>query len=375
MYWNKLAVKGMIKGTLTISCFWTQHIDQRLRMIGESSGSNLNKYRQYYNVESPIKIRPHKYKFVDEETLFASFRKQHPLRKDGLKILILGELSYNPERIYAFEEAGHKLYGLWMEKPPLPLNYVEKLPFGHVDDISVKDKNWTRKIKEIAPDIIYGVSNISGVLSAFKYLSKIRECLPHIPFVWHFKEGPFAAINSGVWQNLIYLYNEADGHIFLNELTKQWIGQFIIAAKSSYILDMDMPKMDYFTDNFTPKLSEKDREIHTFVAGRFIGIAEEDIRLLAKNNVHIHVYSESFHVYQHPTYHFYQTIAPKHFHLHPHCSNDQWVEEFSRYDAGWLHLFDSKNEGELQKMNWDDLNLPCRLGTYAAAGVPMISKK
>ena len=51
-----------------------------------------------------------------------------------------------------------------------------------------------------------------------------------------------------------------------------------------------------------------------------------------------------------------------------------WVTEFSRYDACWLHFFKSENRGELQRANWDDLNYPARISTLAAAGLPMIQR-
>jgi len=50
------------------------------------------------------------------------------------------------------------------------------------------------------------------------------------------------------------------------------------------------------------------------------------------------------------------------------------VDEFSRYDAGWLHVFESDNGGELRRANWGDLNYPARLATLAAAGLPMIQR-
>ena len=65
---------------------------------------------------------------------------------------------------------------------------------------------------------------------------------------------------------------------------------------------------------------------------------------------------------------------PGYLHLHPNVDQSRWTEEFSQYDAGWLHLFDSGNEGEIRKANWDDLNYPARLSTLAAAGLPMLQK-
>ena len=67
-------------------------------------------------------------------------------------------------------------------------------------------------------------------------------------------------------------------------------------------------------------------------------------------------------------------MAPGYLHLHPNIDQSRWTEEFSQYDAGWLHLFDSSNGGEIRRANWDDLNYPARLSTLAAAGLPMLQK-
>jgi hypothetical protein len=50
------------------------------------------------------------------------------------------------------------------------------------------------------------------------------------------------------------------------------------------------------------------------------------------------------------------------------------VSEFSRYDAGWLHFFESENGGELRRANWDDLNYPARLTALVAAGLPVLQR-
>lgn len=43
-----------------------------------------------------------------------------------------------------------------------------------------------------------------------------------------------------------------------------------------------------------------------------------------------------------------------------------------RYDAAWLHVFRSRNGGDLRRATWDDLNAPARLATYAASGLPLL---
>jgi hypothetical protein len=85
-------------------------------------------------------------KFIDEEKIYAPFRKKIPLAKDGLKILLVGELAYYPERIYALEEQGHRLFGLWTKDPEFSFATVGKLPFGNVEDVPYE--TWKKSIKK-----------------------------------------------------------------------------------------------------------------------------------------------------------------------------------------------------------------------------------
>lgn len=68
------------------------------------------------------------------------------------------------------------------------------------------------------------------------------------------------------------------------------------------------------------------------------------------------------------------TRSPRHLHLHAHVDQRRWTREFSRYDAGWLHFFASGNDGDIARADWDDLNIPARAATLAAAGLPMIQR-
>jgi hypothetical protein len=65
-------------------------------------------------------------------------------------------------------------------------------------------------------------------------------------------------------------------------------------------------------------------------------------------------------------------MAPCYLHTHANVSQENWVREFSQYDAGWLHFFTSRNAGELMRADWDDPNYPARIATLAAAGLPML---
>lgn len=369
MYWRKLTGHGVFGMTGKISCYWTSHPRQRHKITGEKYGGGLNQYRSAYHVQTPVKMKVSKEKFIDEESLYRNFRQEMPDDRNTLKIVLVGELAYNPERIYALEQAGHKLYGLWMQKPSFCFSTVGPLPFGHVKDIDVE--HWKEEIEQIQPDIIYGLLNFGAVPLAYEVL----RAFPKIPFAWHFKEGPSVSLRMGDWEKLIYLYTYATVRIFLNKTVQQWFELFIPSGGLSFIMDGDLPKVDYFKDCFSSKLSDLDNAIHTVVAGRMIGIADKELQTLAENNVHIHLYTENYHISRQTQLMHYKRIAPNHFHTHPHCAAPDWTKEFSQYDAGWLHCTESYNNGNLLKASWDDLNIPARISTYATAGLPLITRK
>ena len=130
--------------------------------------------------------------YVDENAIYARFRNRPatPLAPDGLKILLVGELAFNPDRVLALEERGHQLYGLWTENPWW-FNTVGPLPFGHVQDLP--RSNWRGAVKELKPDVIYALLNWQAVPFAHEVL---RADLG-IPFIWHFKEGPWLCLEHG----------------------------------------------------------------------------------------------------------------------------------------------------------------------------------
>lgn len=368
MFWRKLTDKGTFAASGQYSCMWEQHPLQRHKIIDEKMGGSYNFYRQYYKVHQPLKVKVSDTKFVDEEKLYATFRKKCPEAPDGLKILLVGELAYNPERIYVLEEMGHKLYGLWMQRPNFAFCMVGPIPFGHIEEIPYEKR--LEAIRELKPDIIYAQLNAGAIPIAHE----IMKSHPDIPFVWHFKEGPSYARALGRWEQLIELYTCADGKIYINEETKKWYSQFIPEQGETMILDGDLPPKYWFEGECSPLLSATDGAVHTVTTGRVIGVSPGDIGILARENIHFHLYIESYadfwNSFIKPSLH----LAPNHFHLHTHCPQADWRREFSQYDAGWLHCFNSVNNGELIRTGWDDLNLPARISTLAVAGIPMIQR-
>jgi len=368
MFWDNLLKHQKIVYSGKITCEWVEHPEQHHKIVDEAHGGGIYLYKQYYKVKEPIRFHSTTGNLIDEVQELKSFRKQYLVNNSKqLKILIVGELAYNPERIIALEECGHKLYGLWITNPSY-YNTVGPLAFGNIDDVSLDNLvEWAENTK---PDIIYALLNHQAVQLA-NYVLRLGL---NIPFVWHFKESPFVCRQNGIWKELIELYTNADGRIYTNEETKVWFSQFINESKNTLLLDGDLPKRNWFEGETSKQLSDTDGEIHTVVTGRPYGFTEDIIKDLAKHKIHLHFYGDIHHAYWQDFIYSNEKFAQGYFHLHPNCSPHSWVSEFSKYDAGWLHIFDSQNENEYMKAVWPDLNYPARLSTLAAAGVPMILK-
>ena len=103
-----------------------------------------------------------------------------------------------------------------------------------------------------------------------------------------------------------------------------------------------------------------------------IGISGSQLAWLAKHDIHVHLYTENYFDDRERENISRYRIAPHHFHVHPHVASDRWTEELSKYDAGWLHCAKSYNNGNMLHTTWDDFNIPARVCTYAAAGLPVI---
>ena len=370
MLWSRLRARGTVSGTGLVTCEWVDHPTQRHKLLREPIGG-INPYRLYCDVREPMRFHSTKGNRIDEVTRFKRFRERPdtPMAPDGLTILLVGELAYNAERVLALEERGHRLYGLWMPNPHW-YNTVGPLPFGHVTDLD--PGNWQEEIRRIQPDVIYALLNWQAV----PFVRAVMAQNPGVPFVWHFKEGPFICLEHGTWDDLVDLCAGADGFIASSPEMLAWFDT-VLAGQSctmpTMALDGDLPKRDWF-DVERPARPGHDGEIHTVVPGRPIGLHPESVAELAAHNIHLHFYGDFTQGQWRAWIERTLGLAPRHLHLHPTIDQDGWVREFGQYDAGWLHGFQSRNGGDLRRADWDDLNYPARMASLAVAGLPMIQR-
>ena len=372
LFWGRQRSRGAFVGTGRVSCEWTSHPAQRHKLMQEPVGG-INPFRQHYGVDEPLRFHTTMGNAIDEVAQYRAMRERAPTppAAHGLRILLAGELAYNADRVLALEEQGHTLHGLWMRSPywyntvgPLPFGHVRELPFDH----------WREAVGQLRPDVIHAQLNWQAV----PFCHELMFAKPGVPFVWHFKEGPFICLEKGTWPQLMELFEYADGCIFSSPEMRDWIDTVLPGLSSStpcHVLDGDLPKASWFGDVRTPLLSGSgEGDIHTVVPGRPIGLHPHTVGELAAQGIHLHFYGDFTHGQWRQWIDDARRLAPRHLHLHANVEQARWVEEFSRYDAGWLHAFASTNQGELRRANWDDLNYPARMATLAAAGLPMIQR-
>ena len=371
MLWDRLAERGGTAQTGRVTCEWSWHPRQRHKVLREPWGG-LNPYRSRYRVQEPLRLQSTVGSLHDEVEHYRRYRERPatPRSDDGLRILLVGELAHNPERILALAERGHELHGLWTPDP-VWFNTVGPLPFGHVAEVPRDD--WRSAVRELQPDVVYGLLNWQAVPFAHEVLTAGLG----VPFVWHLKEGPFFSREQGHWPQLVDLHTRSDGQVYSSAELRDWFHAVVpeTALGTSWVLDGDLPKAESFAGaERLPLLSDTTGDVHTVVPGRPLGPPPAFVADLARRGVHLHLYGEKVAAQMRDWVDEVRRLAPGHLHLHPQVAADRWVPEFSQYDAGWLHDVRSGNGGDVRAATWDDLNLPARMATLAAAGVPMLQR-
>ncbi len=385
LLWRRLDAAGASADTGHVTCTWTRHPGQRSRSIRAAFDGGLNVFRARYRVAQPLRFSSTDGADVDEGARYARFRdRAYEPAADGLRVLVVGELAFNPERVLALTERGHALTGLWTATG-LGDSTVGPLPFGHVADVGTVDPaaladpaaDWRRAVRDLAPDVVWAQLNWRAVPLAHA----VRTAFPDLPMVFTFKEAPQRSIVRGEWPLLADLVTSADASLFCSAEERDWFALALAGRVDPArlgVLDGDLPLREWHDAPLSPKLSDADGEPHAVVVGRPSGLDLGWVLDLARRGVHTHLYGQV----RAPgatgswTGWLDEALAraPGHVHLHPPIGPEQWVPELSRYDAGWLHRFDSANGGDLRLAAWDDLNSPARLPVCLAAGLPLLQQ-
>jgi glycosyltransferase involved in cell wall biosynthesis len=368
LYWSGLRARGTFVGTGRCTCEWVDHPQQWHKVIREPLGG-INPYRSRYRVTHPLRFASTVGNPIDEVETYRRFRERPdtPMAPDGLTVLLAGELAFNPERVLAIEERGHRLFGLWTESP-IYFSAVGPQPFGHITDLP-RD-GWIEAARDLQPDVVYALLNWEAVPFAHQVLEAVEA-----PVVWHFKESPFECIANGTWPQLFDLVTKSAAQVYSSAEMRDWfhaVDPRIVREGVPMVLDGDLPKADWFANERSTLLSDADGEIHTVVPGGPIGITPALVAALASASVHLHFYGDFHRAQWSGWVEACSAVAPRTLHLHPQVGHAAWVTELSQYDAGWLHQVHSINGGDMRRARWEDMNVAARFATYAVSGLPMI---
>jgi len=317
-----------------------------------------------------------------------------------LNLLLVGALSWNPERIRSLHERGHRLWGLWSRSMAWDQGPYPCLD-GCVTPVALAEAAATIRAQSI--DAVYSLFQVyrpqlwgppapgieHDVWTLLRTLLAERE------------RGAFDAPIVRHWGFDVHglaldVVRAMDGHVFCNrEKARYWTaparegGYGIDAfdeAPATACLDGDRPKLEFMNDDFAGRLSEHTGEIHTVCVGRPFGI---DYLACARRGIHVHLYGNA-----HDD--VWRTIARdltlanaereaslvmRYVHVHRPLqptggtwdevrrAKSAWVREFSRYDAGWSYLG--------RPLPWEPLDdraaIPSKVSTYALAGLPVIA--
>lgn len=318
-----------------------------------------------------------------------------------MRILLVGSLSWNPERVLSLVERGHELWGVWTRSMAWDQGPYPVLG-GDVRTIAAADA--PRVIREEGIDVVYSLFQVYDrrIWAPARDGVEAGDAWTVLRFLLAERaRGAFAAPIVRHWGFDVHnvdleVAQALDGHLICNE-EKHVFWRTPVAQGGAGIdvlggcevltyLDGDRPKLEFATDRFSPRLSDGDGEPHTVCLGRPFGI---DYVAAARAGIHVHVYGNSF---DEAWRMIVRDLSPRvarrerallRRYLHVHRSlqtvgasradiwaaKTRWVEEFSRYDAGWSYLG--------RPLPWPDLDdrgaIPNRLSTYVLCGLPIVS--
>ena len=319
-----------------------------------------------------------------------------------MRLLLVGALSWHPERLRSLYERGHRLWGLWSRSMAW-----DQGPYAATADcispVALADA--ATAIRDLRIDCVYSLFQV------------------YHPRLWG---PPAAGIDHDVWTLLRTLLVERergtfdvpivrhwgfdvqhidpvvtralDGHIFCNrEKHAYWTaavaqgGCGVEAFAHNGVvefLDSDRPKLEFMNDDFSEPPPRHSDEVHTVCIGRPFGI---DYLAAARRGIHVHTYGNNVDdVYRMISRDLSLSSACREgallrrfLHVHPSLQANgtsweeirrakaRWVREFSRYDAGWSYV-----GGPLP---WEPLDdraaIPNRIATYVLAGLPVITDR
>ena len=290
----------------------------------------------------------------------------------GLRVLLVGELAFNPERVLALEERGHRLLGLWTDDG-LGAHTVGPLPFGHVRDVPSAGgasaprrrrrlrrcstggpcRSRSRVLRERPrPAVRLALQGGAAGLRAPRQLAAARRALTRAPT--RCCSRPRRSAPGSSWRCPAGSTRRAPA---CWTATCRWPSGSPASGRRG------CPSR---TAPCTPR-SSAGRSASTPTCSCGSAGPASTCTCTARCATTARPPGGP------PRSRAAQAQVDT-VHVHPKVEQPDWVRVLSRYDAGWLHRFRADNGGDLRRAVWDDLNAPARIPTYASAGLPMLQQ-
>jgi hypothetical protein len=289
-----------------------------------------------------------------------------------MRLLMLGALGPYPERVHTFLERQHQLWYVSTLPSPEPLNGVTTYEW---QALAANAEQATERLVELIHthriDAVYSLLNVWDGSNAVTTLLLQRGC--PVPVIRHYKEHyvrPYPEEQICIEQST--------GVIFINPESQAYFAGVYQLPQRTACLDADLLPQQYLAGMLQPKLSAQDGQPHLLIAGT---VTDDEGRYdyrsliteLTACGAHVHVYGlfrrlnpTSGHLYDTETVAAAYRALPtrQRLHLHAPIRPAQFVSEWSRYDAGLLHVPKANDAFRV-------FNLPNRYSAYLAAGLPV----
>lgn len=295
-----------------------------------------------------------------------------------MNILLAGLLGRYADRVLALKRRGHQLVYCTMPPPaqrPLADDLKDPTIPEYILDRRTAGRTVARIVDKHQIDVVYSMKNVwDGSLELVAAMLDAGVG----PIVRHYKEH-FLRPDELERRSL----TETAGQIYINAESYAYFRQtYQVSEATAHILDTDYLPARYLTDDFHPKLSDLDGRPHVVLAG---GVsvtggrndARALITALADRRIHVHLYGRKYVgpnakgvwvVGSDAVREAYEALtATGYVHLHDHIEPSRFVPEWSRFDAGLMHV----NAADTHDAPFQRMNYPNRLAPYLAAGLPV----
>jgi hypothetical protein len=290
-----------------------------------------------------------------------------------MRILVLGAPGPYPERLHTFRDAGHHLWWVSTLQLPPPAQRTG-ITAGHLWDLARAPEDAVERLVELIAtariDVVYSLLNVwDGSQQPTALL--LRRGSP-VPVIRHYKEhylSPSAEERTCLEQS--------DGVIFINRESRDYFATCYRLPARTACFDADLLPQRYLAGTLQPRLSAQDGRPHLLIAGTATTDGgrydyRELIRAFTHYAAHIHLYGQFRRLDASGRYQaapdveaaYRALTGTGYVHLHALVPPARFVDAWSRYDAGLLHV--PRPDDPFSR-----LNMPNRYSAYLAAGVPV----